>query len=169
MCHTITIRPAARDDLDAISLLVARSYRALLAPDYDPGILRDALPLITRPNPSILGCGTYFVAEDAGRIVASGGWTDLSPHGRPARRGEGHVRQVATDPDHARRGLGRRLMAEVIASAEAAGVSLLRCQSTLTGQPFYRALGFEASGRIDMRVAPGVWFPAVQMHRAAAV
>lgn len=168
MCQTITIRPATPGDLDAASTLLARSYRALLAADYAPEVLRDTLPFLTRANPALMRCGTYFLAvDDDGRPLAAGGWTDTSPHGSPARRGEGHIRHVATDPDHARTGLGRRLMEEVIASAGAAGVRVLHCQSTLTARPFYRALGFENGGRIDIRIAPGLWFPAVQMRREA--
>ena len=166
MCQTITIRPAVPGDLERVSTMLARSYRALLAADYAPDVLRDALPHLTRANPRLMRCGTYFVAIDQdGRPLAAGGWTDTSPHGSVGRRSEGHVRHVATDPDCVRRGLGRRLMAEVLASAEAAGIRRLHCQSTLTAQPFYRSLGFEIGGRIDIRIAPGVWFPAVQMRR----
>jgi len=166
MCQTITIRPAVPGDLDRVSTMLARSYRALLAADYAPEVLRDALPYLTRANPALMRCRTYLVAfDDTGRPLAAGGWTDTSPHGSAGRRSEAHVRHVATDPDHARTGLGRRLMGEVIASAEAAGVTLLHCQSTLTAQPFYKSLGFEMRGRIDIRIAPGVWFPAVQMRR----
>ncbi|WP_375692023.1 GNAT family N-acetyltransferase [Pseudooceanicola sp. LIPI14-2-Ac024] len=166
MAPTITIRPAVPGDLDRVSTLLARSYRALLAPDYAPQVLRDALPYLTRANPRLMRCGTYFVAvDDDGRPLAAGGWTDASPHGAAGRRGEGHVRHVATDPDHAGAGMGRKLMEKVFASAEAAGVDVLHCQSTLTAQPFYRALGFEPRGRIDIRIVPGVWFPAIQMKR----
>jgi len=165
MAETIHFRPACPADLDRLTTLVARSWRALLAPDYASATLREALPILTRPNPSLLSCGTYFVAEADGRLIAAGGWTDVSPHGSPAARGEGHIRQVATDPDHARTGLGRRLMAEVLISAEEMGVTRLRCLSTLTAVPFYTALGFRSAGRIELRVAPGLLFPAVQMNR----
>lgn len=165
MSHTITIRTARPGDLDRVSTMLARSYRALLAADYAPDVLREALPHLTRANPGLMRCGTYFVALDEDdRPLAAGGWTDASPHGAAGRRGEGHVRHVATDPDRARQGLGRRLMTHVLASARDAGVDMLHCQSTLTAQPFYRALGFENCGRIDIRIAPGVWFPAMQMR-----
>lgn len=170
MCQTIQIRPAAHGDIDRVGTLLGRSYRALLAPDYHPEVLREALPLLTQPRSSLLNCGTYFVAvEDEGRVIAAGGWTDFSPYGRPGRRGEGHIRHVAVDPDHARRGLGRKLFEAVLGSAAAAGVTLLRCQSTLTALPFYRSQGFVAAGRIEIRLAPGIYFPAVQMRRGAEV
>lgn len=168
MSHAITIRPACPDDYDRVSTLIARSYRALLADAYTPSVLRDALPLITRANPQLLRCGTYFLALDgANRPLAAGGWTDASPHGAPGRRGEGHVRHVATDPDIAMRGVGRRVMDHVLHSAASAGITLLHCQSTLNARGFYAKFGFQSRGQIDIRLTPGVLFPAVQMRRTA--
>ncbi|MGR3322484.1 MAG: GNAT family N-acetyltransferase [Pseudooceanicola sp.] len=164
MAPTITIRPATPADGDRVTRLLSRSYRALLAADYAPEVLREALPLMTRARPSLLRCGTYFIAvEDDGRVTAAGGWTDGTPHGGPGRRGEAHIRHVATDPDRLRSGLGRRVLETAIASARASGITRLQCQSTLTAEPFYSALGFRSRGRIDVRLAPGVLFPAVEM------
>ena len=148
--------------------MLARSYRALLAPDYEPSLLRDALPLISVARPSLLSCGTYFVAEHDDRILAAGGWTDLSPHGAPGRAGVGHIRHVACDPSVTRKGVTSRLMTQVLNSARAAGVTELRCQSTLTAVPFYESQGFGVLGRIDVRLPTGVLFPAMQMVRIEA-
>ncbi|WP_010137314.1 GNAT family N-acetyltransferase [Oceanicola sp. S124] len=159
------IRPAMPADTDAVTRMLARSYRALLAADYPSELLREALPFIKRPRPGLLTCGTYFLTltGDEERVLSAGGWTDTSPHGAPGRPGEGHVRHVATDPDAARQGLGRELMAQVMRSACSAGVELLHCQSTLTAVPFYEALGFQARSLIELRLPNGVLFPAVQM------
>ncbi|EAQ04478.1 possible acetyltransferase (GNAT) family protein [Pseudooceanicola batsensis HTCC2597] len=159
------VRAAMPADTEGVGRLLARSYRALLAPDYAPATLKDALPLIALANPRLLSCGTYYVLERDDRILAAGGWTDSSPHGTPGRRGVGHVRHVAVDPEVVRQGLGARLMACVLGSARSAGVVDLRCQSTLTAAPFYASLGFEAQGRIDVRLPTGVLFPAIQMRR----
>jgi GNAT superfamily N-acetyltransferase len=161
----LLVRPAMPADTEGVTRLLARSYRALLAADYDPALLREALPLISVARPSLLSCGTYFVVEQDDRILAAGGWTDLSPHGAPGRAGVGHVRHVAVDPACARTGLGSLLMRRVLCSARAAGVVDLRCQSTLTAVPFYSSLGFETVGRIEVRLPTGVHFPAVQMRR----
>lgn len=161
----LIIRPAMPADTEGVNRVLARSYRALLAADYDPALLRDVLPLITVARPSLLSCGTYFVAEQDDRILAAGGWTDLSPHGAPGRAGVGHVRHVACDPDVLRQGVSTRLMQRVFRSARSAGVVDLRCQSTLSAVPFYESLGFGSLGRIDVRLPTGVLFPAVQMRR----
>ncbi|MBR9763109.1 MAG: GNAT family N-acetyltransferase [Rhodobacteraceae bacterium] len=159
------IRPAMPADTEAVNRMLARSYRALLAPDYPAELLREALPFIKRPRPGLLTCGTYFLTltGDEERVLSAGGWTDTSPHGAAGRPGEGHVRHVATDPDAARQGLGRGLMGQVMRSACAAGVELLQCQSTLTAVPFYESLGFRARSLIELRLPNGVLFPAVQM------
>ena len=165
MPATITIRPAQPGDLDRVSTLLSRSYRALLAPDYEPAVLRDALPLITRARPQLMRCGTYFIAaDDTGRALAAGGWTDATPSGAAGLTGIGHARHVATDPDHTGRGLARRVLETTMASARDAGVRHLHCQSTLTARGFYERLGFETRGRIDIRLMPGVYFPAYHLR-----
>ncbi|MDF1855968.1 GNAT family N-acetyltransferase [Pseudooceanicola sp.] len=164
MCQSITIRPTIPADAARVTTLLGRSYRALLASDYPTTVLAAALPLMTQSRPRLLRCGTYFLSEDdTGRTLAVGGWTDSSPHGRAGRRGQGHIRHVATDPEHIGQGHARRLMTEVLRSAAAAGLTRLHCQSTLTAEPFYERLGFTRSGGIEIRLAPGVLFPAVQM------
>ncbi|WP_407494637.1 GNAT family N-acetyltransferase [Pseudooceanicola sp. MF1-13] len=161
----VKTRAAMPADTEAVARVLARSYRALLAKDYDPGLLKQVLPLISQANPRLLSCGTYFVVEEDDRILACGGWTDVSPHGAPGRLGVGHIRHVAVDPLVARQGYGRILMERVLESAAATQVTDLRCQSTLTAQPFYEALGFQSVGRIDVRLPTGVLFPAVEMRR----
>lgn len=161
----IVIRPAMPADTESIARMLARSYRALLASDYEPSLLREALPLLAQAQPRLLTCGTYFIAEQDDRVLAAGGWTDFSPHGAAGLPGQGHIRHVATDPDAARQGLGRKVLERVIRSASAAGISVLHCQSTLTAVPFYESLGFRKRAGIEVRLPTGVLFPAVQMRR----
>ncbi|QPM90991.1 GNAT family N-acetyltransferase [Pseudooceanicola algae] len=165
----LLIRPAMPADTEAVSRMLARSYRALLAPDYAPALLREALPLIGLARPGVLTCGTYFIAEIDDRVLAAGGWTDLSPHGGAGRVGEGHMRHLAVDPDGVTQGLGRRIMERVLRSSSAAGIEVLHCQSTLTARGFYEAMGFDARAAIDVRLPTGLLFPAVQMIRRQGV
>ncbi|MBT9384697.1 GNAT family N-acetyltransferase [Pseudooceanicola sp. CBS1P-1] len=160
----LLIRPALPADTEAVGRMIQRSYRALLAEDYPAELLREALPLIGRPRPGVLTCGTYFIAEIDERVLAGGGWTDASPLGAPGRTGEAHIRHVATDPDAIRRGLGRRVIGRVMRSARAAGVRVLHVQATLTSAPFYAALGFEPRAGIELRLPNGLLFPAIQMR-----
>ncbi|WP_269583524.1 GNAT family N-acetyltransferase [Roseibium sp. Sym1] len=160
------VRVAGPDDREAVSALLLKSYTALLRPAYDPEILEKALPLITRANPDLLTSGTYYVAccED-GTVVGAGGWTRHSPTGRNDTAGNGNLRHFGTDPDQARQGIGRALMARCLQDAKAAGLTDLNCYSTLNGEAFYAACGFRTVEPYDVTLPGGVVFPSLRMVR----
>ncbi|MGX9354888.1 GNAT family N-acetyltransferase [Roseobacteraceae bacterium S113] len=158
------VRLAQADDLNAVDALLSRSYPVLLKPDYAPSVLVTALPLISRAQPALLNSGSYFVAEIDGAIVGAGGWTFAAPGGKPGTRGVGHVRHVVSSHLHARRGVGRALMSNVMLHAKGSGVAKMDCLSTLTAVPFYESLGFRALGPVDVALRPGITFPSVQME-----
>jgi GNAT superfamily N-acetyltransferase len=161
----LTIRLATPADLAEVDALLAHSYPKLLAADYAPSVLVLALPIISRARPELLASGSYFVALDgAGRMVGAGGWTRGAPDSGDATRGTGHVRHVVTRAGEVRRGIGRALMGCVMDHAAAAGVRRLDCLSTRTAVPFYKALGFRATGPVEVPLRPGIVFPAVRMH-----
>jgi len=159
-----TIRPARMGDREALARLLTASYSQLLVDDYTPELLREAVPLITRPRAALLNAGSYYLADCGNGLLAAGGWT-FHPPGRGATGpGEvGHIRQVATAPDRAGKGVGRVLMEHALFRAQASGVRRMLCFSTLTAQGFYAKLGFVAQGEITLTLAPGLDFPAVQM------
>ncbi len=159
------LRTATRDDVPGVEALLQRSYPRLLKADYAPSVLVTALPLISRAQPRLVTCGTYYVIEDEGTVVAAGGWTAAPPQGHGRIEGVAHVRHVATDPDRTRAGLGRHLMEHVVAAARAAGHTRMDSQSTLTAVPFYRAMGFGEIGPIEIELRPGIVFPAMAMTR----
>ncbi len=161
---TTTLRRASIADLSAVDRLLGRSYPRLLAADYPPSALVLAVPRFARAQPELLASGRYFVAEDGrGRVLAAGGWSWRSPAGGSAAEASGHVRHVATDPDAARQGMGRRVMERVIEDARAAGVARLDCLSTRTAVPFYRALGFRALHPQELPLGAGIGFPVMRM------
>lgn len=161
----LTFRPATRGDLAALDALYARAYPRLLKADYPASVLVTALPVISRVQPALVASGTYFVAEQDGRIVAAGGWTAARPGTRQHDPGRGNIRHVVTDDRMVRRGIGRRLMAHVIADARGAGCTWLHCLSTRTAVPFYAALGFVAGREVTVPVGGAVPFPAIEMRR----
>lgn len=163
LSESLTIRLATLRDVPQVDALLARAYPLLLRADYPPATLQAALPLIARAQPHLVGCGSYFIAARGGVTLAAGGWTRAAPQGAEGPEGLGHVRHVVTDPRHVRQGIGRALMRAVMGHAAAAGVHSLHCQSTLTAAPFYAALGFREVCRIDLRLRPGILFPAVHM------
>jgi len=127
-------------------------------------VLESALPLICRAQPHLVTCGSYFLACDGDVLVAAGGWTAHAPQGRAGGPAHiGHIRHVVTDHRRVRQGLGRRLLAHAMADARSKNIRVLHCHATLTAEPFYTALGFRKVAQIDVRLRPGVLFPAVHM------
>jgi GNAT superfamily N-acetyltransferase len=166
----IVIRPATPTDMAAVDALLARSYPRLLAADYPPSVLVTAVPIIARARPELLASGRYFVAL-AGRVaVGAGGYSLAAPGARggpegASEAGTAHIRHVATDPDHLRRGIARALMARIFAAAAAEGAVRFDCLSTRTAVPFYASVGFAVLGEVEVPLAPGIGFPAVRMIR----
>ncbi|MAC76606.1 MAG: GNAT family N-acetyltransferase [Rhodobacteraceae bacterium] len=155
------LRPSTARDLAAVDALLSRSYPKLLKSDYPPSVLVTALPLISRANPALLSCGTYYLAETLeGAVLGAGGWT------RDRRQdGLGHIRHVVTDDRALRRGVGRAILTLVFDEARSAGCRHLECWSTRTAEPFYAAMGFAARGPMEVPLAPGISFPAIRMTR----
>ena len=154
------IRSSTMADLAAVDALLARTYPKLLKADYPPSVLVTALPIISRAQPTLLSCGTYYVVEEDGAILGAGGWTPDK-----ADPSLGHIRHVVTDDRALRRGVGRMIMEYGFAAARTAGVERMECWATRTAVPFYTAVGFEEVGPIDVTLAGGISFPSVRMSR----
>src|SRR5207237_10462545 len=71
------------------------------------------------------------VAEEAGRPV---GFAELEPNG--------HVDRVYVSADHQRRGIGRQLLAALVAEARRVGLTRLFVEASITARPFFEAQGF---------------------------
>lgn len=161
-----SVRTATLPDVADIDVLLAKSYPALLKTDYAPSVMVTALPLISRAQPALVTCGTYFVVEDGAEVCAAGGWTQGAPKGGLIRAGRGHIRHVVTHHRRTRRGYGRALMQHIFRSAYTQGMTELEALSTLTAQPFYSALGFVALEEVDVPLGPaGLPFRTIRMLR----
>ncbi len=160
------IRCTAFGDEGAVSDLLLKSYSVLLRPAYSTDVLDKALPLITKARPELLTSGTYFVAEEeAGGILSAGGWTRTSPTGRGETTTNGNIRHFGTDPDRTGEGIGRALMDRCLEEAKLAGLRELNCYSTLNGEGFYQACGFERVEPFDIMLPGNVQFASVRMIR----
>lgn len=155
------IRPTTAGDFAAVDALLARAYPRLLKHDYPPSVLVTALPLISRANPQLLSCGTYYLAETPdGAVLGAGGWTPDR-----GRADLGHIRHLVTDDRAQRQGIARAIIARALDEARAAGCRHMICWSTRTAEPFYVAMGFASQGPMEVTLAPGIGFPAVRMGR----
>ena len=165
----LTIRPGEAGDIAPFDALLARSYPRLLAADYPPSVLVTALPLISRAQPALVTCGTFFVAYRGASLVGGGGWTRQAPGSRGGVQDAiGHIRHFATDASSVRSGVGTALMRRVLNSALTRGVFEMECLSTRTAVPFYERAGFVALDEVKVPLRPGISFPSVRMIRKAA-
>lgn len=163
---SVSIRPATAHDIEPVDDLLSVTYPKLLKSDYAPSAMVTALPLISRAQPALVTCGTYFVLEEGAALHAAGGWTRGAPKGSVYVPLRGHVRHVVTDHRQTRQGFGRALIEHIFASARATGVETLEVLSTLTAVPFYRAMGFTGAEAVQVPIGPAnLPFPSVRMMR----
>ncbi|MFA7383778.1 MAG: GNAT family N-acetyltransferase [Desulfurivibrionaceae bacterium] len=160
------VRVASQKDAAAVDRLLQVSYPKLMASSYDNELLTPALKLMTKSNPSLLGSGTYYVAElSTGGVIGCGGWTLERPGTGAVERHMGHIRHFATHPGWTRRGVGRAIYRLCESAARSGGVIAFECYSSLNAEKFYSALGFENICEIDIELQPDVALRAVLMRR----
>lgn len=161
--NDLTIRPAALADLDMLSALIAASYATLDDGSYDRAQLKAAMPVMSKANPKLVESGRYFLAAADGIPAGCGGWSVPAPWTGEIVNGVGHIRHFAVHPDFKRRGVAGKLLTHCLAEARAQGVSLMKCQASLPGVPFYQSFGFRRIGQVMTDVG-GNPLPAIEME-----
>lgn len=172
-----TLRIARLEDADAIDELMKASIRAIFPNDYDRTQTESAARFVADVDRQLLTDGTYYVVENAGDIVACGGWSrrDKLFTGAGEVDGDARLLDPATEPariramfvrgDHTRRGLGTRILEACEAAARDEGFRRLSLMATLSGVPLYRSYGFEETGEGSFHMPDGVRIEAVAMER----
>ena len=171
------LRLATEADIPALEALIPLSVRALQTEHYSTEQMEAALGPVFGVDRQLINDGTYFVVEHEGEIVGCGGWSQRKAMygGDRGRAGEDALLDPETDaariraffvhPAFARRGIGRRILAECEASISAAGFTRMELVATLTGEPFYREAGFVVLERIDAPLPNGLVLPTVRMGK----
>lgn len=160
------LRTASPDDRAAVSDLLGQSYRVLMADAYPADLLELALPLITKANPVLLASGRYgLIEDDAGRLLACGGWSLERPGSGVVVEGLAHIRHFAVHPDAVHRGLGRQLYQWCEDAARSAGMTDFECHASLNAEGFYRRIGFRRGRELSLRLRAGVTLPAIEMTK----
>ena len=171
------LRAAALSDEGAIRRLIQESVRGLGSSDYSAEQVESSLTHLFGVDTRLIEDGTYFVVENAGRIVAAGGWSRrrtlfggdqfqsrsddrLDPRSDAAR-----IRAFYVAPDFARRGLGTLLLLACERAARAEGFGRLELMSTLTGIPLYERTGFRIIEPAEVTLPDGVKVPLARMER----
>lgn len=175
MNTTLTHRPAQQGDLQALKVLMDAAISELQKPFLDEGQIASSR-MIMGLDTQLIDDGTYFIIESDGQLAGCGGWSRratlyggdqtpgrdaalLNPAKDPAR-----IRAMYTHPDYTRQGVGRLIIALCEEAAKAEGFAKMELVSTLSGEPLYRACGFEPYEKIvDDRGGAGV--PLLKMRK----
>ena len=104
--------------------------------------------------------GTYFIVETNSQVAGCGGWSrratlyggDQTP-GRNAalldpKREPARVRAMYTHPVYARQGIGHLILSLCESAAKNEGFVKVELMATMSGEPLYRACGYEAVEQI---------------------
>jgi GNAT superfamily N-acetyltransferase len=171
------LRQATLNDIPGIEALIARSARGLSAGDYRSSQIEGALRGAFGVDTQLLADGTYFVAEEDGRLVGCGGWSfrstlfggdrrpgrdssTLDPRSHPAK-----IRAFFVDPLDARRGIGSRLLGHCETQAWAHGFTRTELMATLPGVNLYAARGYVGGAMVRYDVGGGETIEFVPMHK----
>jgi GNAT superfamily N-acetyltransferase len=153
-------RLATEADLAALAVImdlaIGELQKGFLSPE-EIAASRQVMGLDTQ----LVADRTYFVIETRGQIAGCGGWSRratlyggdhsvalrnaalLDPATDPAR-----VRAMYTRPDFARQGVGRMILKLCEAAAAAEGFRAVQLMATLSGEPLYRACGYQEIERV---------------------
>lgn len=171
------LRHATDADIPVLEALIPLSVRSLQAAHYSNEQMEAALGPVFGVDRQLISDGTYFVVEHEGEIIGCGGWSRRKAMygGDRGRAGEDALLDPVTDPariraffvhpDFARRGIGRRLLAECEAAIRAAGFNRMELVATLTGEPLYASAGYEVLERCDAPLPNGLVLPTVRMGK----
>jgi GNAT superfamily N-acetyltransferase len=171
----LTHRLARRDDFEALKALmdaaISDNQKAFLD-ENQIASSRTIMGLDTQ----LIDDGTYFIVEADGQLAGCGGWSrratmyggDQTP-GRSAAlldptKDAARIRAMYTHPNHTRKGIGRLIISLCEEAAKAKGFTQMELVATLSGEPLYRACGFEPYENIvDDRGGAGV--PLLRMRK----
>jgi YbgC/YbaW family acyl-CoA thioester hydrolase len=174
-----SIRKATLDDRGALESLIAHSARTLTFRAYTPRQIETALRAAFGVDSQLIKDGTFLVAESGGRIVGCGGWSrrrtmfggDAHAHRDCAEldpvRDAAKIRAFFVDPAHARKGIGRALLARCETEARAAGFKRFELMAMLSGVDFYRSHGYAAATPVQYELEPGLTIEFLPMGKAA--
>jgi GNAT superfamily N-acetyltransferase len=170
------LRLATAADMPALRIVMDRAIGELQRGFLDAAQIAASRAMMGIDS-QLIADGTYVLVEMDGRIAGCGGWSRratlyggdhsagrdaalLDPAADAAR-----IRAMYTDPDFARRGIGRMVIAACEGAARDAGFRCAELMATLAGEPLYRACGYAPIERV-LDTNGGVPVPLIRMGKA---
>ena len=154
----VSLRPFRPDDAPVLLTLFRDTIRRVNCRDYSPAqIAAWASDDIDPDEWATRFAGRFVVvAEDAGRLA---GFAELEANG--------HIDRVYVSADYQGQGVGRALLAEVVAEARRLGLVRLLVEASITARPFFESQGFAVLAP-QVVVCRGVEFVNYRMERMLA-
>jgi len=175
----IDLRLATVPDVPALEELIRASVTALSAEHYTSKQIASAISHIFGVDTQLIADETYFVAEVAGQLVGSGGWSkrttlfggDQSKPDRPdplldPATEAARIRAFYVHPRWSRRGVGSQILTACEDAARAAGFSRIELVATLPGEPLYTARCYEKAEAMRLETPDGQSLPAFRMTKS---
>ena len=170
-----TYRLATLADLGALRTLMDASITELQKPFLDSSQIESSRTIMGLDT-QLIEDGTYFIVEVDGRLAGCGGWSPRATlYGgdqTPGRNAEflrpkcdpAKVRAMYTHPAYARKGVGRFILSLCESAARKEGFLAVELMATMSGEPLYRACGYESVERIEDERG-GAPVPLVRMQK----
>jgi putative acetyltransferase len=150
----VAIRLMKPDEIGALLQLLERSIRKLNTQDYNTAQIEAIIS--TQPS-AFEGKTVTFVAEYESNIV---GFAVLAHVGIVWQ-----INSIFIEPDFARQGVGKRLIAALEQEAARQKASRLYVASSLTAIGFYKNMGYRCDRQVLLTMS-GVKIPTVYMIKA---
>jgi GNAT superfamily N-acetyltransferase len=173
----LTHRLATLDDLAALREVMRRSIATLQTGFLTPEQVRVSHAVMGLDT-QLIKDGTYFVVERDGCIAGCGGWSWRStlyggdesmvsrePEALDPATDAARVRAMYTDPDFARQGVGRMVIALCEDAARNAGFKRATMMATMAGVPLYEACGYVQMEPVLSAPVDGIRVPLVRMEK----
>jgi len=153
----VTLRGATLRDCDSLCRIQISAIRKLGVSHYTAAeVAAWSEGLNPKRYESSVANLHVVVAELNGQVV---GFGSLDPT-------SGEVVAVYVEPKHARRGIGRALLKELLCGAKHCRLSEVHCKSSLCAESFYRDAGFEGDLRCKHRFRSGQEIDCVPMRKS---
>jgi GNAT superfamily N-acetyltransferase len=172
-----THRVAKVEDLGALCEVMRRSIESLQTGFLTPEQVRVSHTVMGLDTQLILD-GTYFIIESEGQVAGCGGWSWRStlyggdesivsrePKALDPASDAARIRAMYTNPDFARRGVGRMLIQICEEAAIQAGFRKTTLMATMAGVPLYTACGYVEVEPVLSAPVDGVQVPLVRMEK----
>ncbi len=173
----LTHRLAVEADLPALKALMELAIGALQAGFLDPTQIT-ASRAVMGLDTQLVADRTYFLVEEGGILAGCGGWSRRATlyggdHSRALRdevlldpaQDAARVRAMYTHPDFARRGVGRLILRLCETAVAAEGFTRVQLMATLSGEPLYKACGYQEIERTTAAPVGGVVVPLILMGK----